>query len=198
MTGQNKSSAIPRLRFPEFRNSGAWSAERMGKLYSFMPNNTFPRDRLNYENGTVKNIHYGDIHKKFRALFDITKEQVPFVNRAEELPDAGSDHFCVEGDLVFADASEDTNDVGKSIEIVRLDGEQLLSGQHTILARRNDDTIVVGFGGHLFRSRPIRFQIEKEAQGTKVYAISSARLANIEVTYPPDVNEQRKIAACLT
>ena len=172
--------------------------KRMVKLYSFMRNNTLPRDKLNFVSGTVKNIHYGDVHTKYSALFDISKERVPYINTLEDLPDADSGDYCVEGDLIFADASEDTNDVGKSIELVRLNGERLLSGQHTILARRNDDTLVVGFGGHLFHSRRIRSQIQKEAQGTKVYAISPTRLSNIEIAYPDDEAEQQKIADCLT
>ncbi len=198
MAGEDKSTATPRLRFPEFREAEGWTAQRLQKLYSFIRNNSLSRDKLNYENGTVKNVHYGDIHTKFPALFDITKERVPFVNASEELPEADSEEYCVEGDIIFADASEDTNDVGKSIEIVRLNGQRLLSGQHTILARRNDDTLMVGFGGHLFRSGHLRSQIQKQAQGTKVYAISPTRLANNEIAYPSDRREQQKIADCLT
>ena len=76
-------------------------------------------NKLNYQCGSVRNIHYGDIHTKFRTLFDITQESVPYINDAEPLPHFDSEDYCVEGDLIFADASEDTNDVGKSIEIVR-------------------------------------------------------------------------------
>lgn len=198
MAKRNASTITPRLRFPAFRDSSEWSVKAMDALYAFMRNNSLSRDKLNYENGCAKNIHYGDIHTKFPALFDITKERAPYVNSTEDIPDAGAEDYCVEGDLVFADASEDTNDVGKSMEIVRLAGEKLLSGQHTILARRRDDTLVVGFGGHLFRSQFIRSRIEKEAQGTKVCQISSSRLGKIDVAYPRDKGEQQKIAECLT
>lgn len=192
----NKNTPLPKLRFPEFRMRSAWVTERMEKLYSFMGNNALSRDKLNYESGTVKNIHYGDIHTKFPTLFDITKELVPYINATEQLPPFGSEDYCVEGDLIFADASEDLNDVGKSIEIVQLKGERLLSGQHTILSRRNDDRLIVGFGGHLFKSGRIRSQIQKEAQGTKVYAISPTRLAKVEVGFPGNKREQQKIADC--
>ena len=170
----------------------------MDQLYSFMRNNALSRDKLNYERGAAKNIHYGDIHTKFPAHFDVTKERVPFINDSEDVPDAGSEDYCVEGDLIFADASEDTNDVGKSIEVVRLNGEQLLAGQHTILARRKDDAIALGFGGHLFRSGHVRHQIKREAQGTKVYSISPSRLGAVQVAYPSGKVEQQKIADCLT
>ena len=164
----NNSKVTPKLRFPEFRKKPGWVTEPMEKLYSFMRNNILSRDKLNYTSGSVKNIHYGDIHTKFPALFDITKELVPFINSAEAVPPLDSEDYCVEGDLIFADASEDTNDVGKSIEIVKLNGERLLSGQHTILARRNDNRLIVEFGGYLFCSGKIRSQIQKLSQGTKV------------------------------
>jgi type I restriction enzyme, S subunit len=194
---QGKTSAVPRLRFPEFRGDANWDANRMDKLYAFIRNNALSRDKLNYEGGTVKNVHYGDIHSKFSSLFDITKENVPYINGTEKLPDPGSEDYCVEGDIIFADASEDTNDVGKCIEVVHLDGQLLLAGQHTILARRRNDTLIVGFGGHLFRSARVRTQVQKEAQGTKVYAISPTRLAGIEIAYPRNKREQQKIADCL-
>jgi type I restriction enzyme, S subunit len=206
MSSKAKSTAMKKdgrpaltlkLRFPEFRNSEAWAIEPMERLYSFMRNNALSRDKLNYKVGTARNIHYGDIHTKFRSLFDITQETVPYINDTETLPPFDSDDYCVEGDLIFADASEDTNDVGKAIEILRLNGERLLSGQHTILARRKDERLIVGFGGHLFKSGQIRSQIMREAQGTKVYAISASRLGNIQVTFPVDQKEQQKIADCL-
>lgn len=198
MAKRNDPKVTPTLRFPEFRQAGEWKGKPMSELYMFMRNNALSREKLNYESGSIKNVHYGDIHTKFPAQFDITKERVPFVNSTEEVPDDESDDYCVEGDLIFADASEDTNDVGKSMEVIVLNGELLLSGQHTILARRRDNTITLGFGGHLFRSAAIRSRIRKEAQGTKVYSISSSRLGTIDVTYPQDEAEQQKIADCLT
>jgi type I restriction enzyme, S subunit len=196
--GDANSTLTPKLRFPEFREGEAWTTESMESLYSFMRNNALSRDKLNYERGSVKNIHYGDIHTKFRTLFDIAKESVPYINDTEPLPAFDSEDYCIEGDLIFADASEDTNDVGKTIEIVHLNGERLLSGQHTILARRNDERLVLGLGGHLFKSGRIRSQIMREAQGTKVYAISAKRLGSVQVPFPADENEQQKIADCLT
>src|SRR5690606_39989131 len=53
----------PRLRFPEFRDAGPWEVKRLGDVYRFKPTNSFPRDRLNYDAGAIRNIHYGDIHK---------------------------------------------------------------------------------------------------------------------------------------
>jgi type I restriction enzyme S subunit len=186
---------IPQLRFPEFIDK--WNEEKMGEIYSFKVTNSFSRDNLNYEEGTVKNIHYGDIHTKFQTLFDITKETVPFINSDISIDRISEDNYCKEGDLILADASEDLNDVGKSIEIFNLNNEKLLAGLHTILARPNLEKLDIGFGGYLFKSNKVRTKIQKEAQGSKVLSISTTRLTNIFLDFPSK-EEQKKIVECFS
>ncbi len=186
---------IPNLRFPDFK--GEWEKKKLGEVAEFKVTNSFSRENLNYEKGTVKNIHYGDIHTKFQTLFDITKEQVPFVNEEMNVNRISEDFYCKEGDLVFADASEDLNDVGKSIEIVNLNNEQVLSGLHTLLARPKENIFSKGFNGCLFRSNSIRLQIQKEAQGSKVLSINVGRISTINLSFP-SLPEQTKIATFLT
>lgn len=188
---------LPQLRFSEFRGAEAWDSEPMGQVYSFKGNNSLPRDKLNYAAGSVKNIHYGDIHTKFSTHFDITQELVPFINEAEEGV-IRDENLCIEGDMIFADASEDLADIGKAIEIAHLNGERVVSGLHTILARRIGERIALGFGGHLFKSGWVRTQIQKEAQGAKVLGISPTRLRNVRLSLPHDPGEQQKIADCLS
>lgn len=198
MSKDDKQRAlVPRLRFPEFRDSEGWQTPALAELYGFKRTNTLSRDQLNYETGTVRNIHYGDIHTKFQARFRVSNECVPYVN--SEAPD---DSFngkscCEEGDIVLADASEDLNDVGKAIEIVSLDGQQVVAGTHTILATRHGDEPIVGFGGYLFQSAAVRAGIHKEAQGAKVYGISANRISTIPLLLPTTHAEQQKIAECL-
>jgi len=190
-----KQMNIPQLRFPEFKDK--WNEEKMGEIYSFKVTNSFSRDNLNYEEGNVKNIHYGDIHTKFQTLFDITKETVPFINSEISIDRISADNYCKEGDLILADASEDLNDVGKSIEIFNLKNEKLLAGLHTILARPNLEKLDIGFGGYLFKSNKVRTKIQKEAQGSKVLSISATRLTNISLDFPSK-DEQKKIVECFS
>ena len=197
MTADNLSPFVPKLRFPEFRDDPTWSAPQFADLYGFKRTNTLSRDKLNYETGTIRNIHYGDIHTKFKPLFRVGDEHVPYV-----IPDASANGFddyafCEEGDIVLADASEDLDDVGKAIEVVSLDGERVVAGTHTILATRRGSVPVVGFGGQLFQSSAVRAGIKKEAQGAKVYGISAKRISVVLVPVPPTVAEQQKIADCL-
>lgn len=196
MSTENK--LIPELRFPEFVNEGEWEEKAVGEVYEFKVTNSFSRENLNYKNGDVKNIHYGDIHTKFNTLFDITKEIVPFINSNVSIDKIKPENYCIEGDIVFADASEDLNDIGKSIEIVNLSDEKLISGLHTLLARQRNNQLAVGFGGYLFKSDWIRKQIQREAQGAKVLGISVGRISNVKLSYPKNLQEQQKIASCLS
>jgi type I restriction enzyme S subunit len=198
MSKEMKKMIVPRLRFPEFESSGEWLKQLMGELFEFQSNNSLSRDKLNYEGGLVKNIHYGDIHTKFKTLFRIKDELVPYINESESLGRAKPESYCIEGDMVFADASEDLEDIGKSIELVDLNNEKLLSGLHTILARPKDKIFATGFSGYLFKSTPIRFQIRKEAQGAKVLGISAKKMSNMELLFPEDKKEQQKNIHCIT
>jgi len=189
---------VPNLRFPEFRDAGEWEEKKLNELYTFKGTNSLSRENLNYEHGAAKNIHYGDIHTKFSTLFDIQHEKVPYINTSEPLEKIKPDSYCIEGDMIFADASEDLEDIGKSIELIRLNNERVLSGLHTLLARQIKSRLIVGFGGYLFQSIRIRSQIKRESQGTKVLGISAGRLSKIQVCYPPNKNEQQKIADCLS
>lgn len=188
----------PELRFPEFVNKEQWISEPLDKTYRFLVTNSLSRENLNYQSGLVKNIHYGDIHTKFSTLFDILKEKVPYINPEVSIDRISQDNYCQEGDMVFADASEDIQDVGKSIEITNLNNEKLLSGLHTLLARQIEQKLIIGFGGYLFKSESIRKQIQKEAQGTKVLSISATRISKINIYYPESTIEQQKIADCLS
>ncbi len=191
-----EGETVPRLRFGEF--GGEWEVKMLSSIYTFIVTNSFSRDQLNYNSGLVKNIHYGDIHTKFSTLFDITKEFVPLINPEINLDKIKTESYCIEGDIIFADASEDLEDVGKSLEIVFLNNEKLVSGMHTMMARQKEKNLVTGFGGHLFKSDKIRLQIQKEAQGTKVLGISVGRLSNIKIPFPKNKKEQQKIADCLS
>ena len=185
----------PKMRFPEFEEN--WQSRKFSEFYSFKSTNSLSRENLNYKSGSVKNIHYGDIHTKFKSQFDISKEKVPYVNPQLDLTKVSNDNYIKEGDLVIADASEDYNDIGKSIEIIRLNNEKVLAGLHTFLARKESKDIYTGFPTFLLKTKKVRLGIMKIAQGTKVLSLSSSRLGNIFLDLPT-LPEQTKIASFLT
>ncbi len=193
MTARNKN--IPALRFKQ--HDGIWKNKKYGDIYSFYTTNSYSREKLNYENGTVKNIHYGDIHTQFASMFNVRNERVPFLNSDVDLEKIKPECFCQEKDLVIADASEDYADIGKSIEIVNINNEKVVAGLHTFLARPDKYEMVKGFGGYLVQSPRFRKQIMTIAQGTKVLSLSAGRVANLHL-HVPSLPEQQKIASFLS
>ncbi len=185
-----------RFRDRNGRNFPSWEKHILGSIFEFKSTNSFTRDMLNYKSGLIKNIHYGDIHTKFNSIFDVTKEKVPFVNQTINLSRIGENNYCKEGDLIFADASEDYMDIGKCIEIVNLNDEKVISGLHTILARPKLSVFATGFCGYLFKSTVVREQIKKLAQGKKVLSISPKHLATI-ILNVPCLDEQKKMTELL-
>ncbi len=76
-----------------------WAKEYFGKLYCFKSTNSFPREKMNNSLGTVRNIHYGDIHTKFKTQFKLKSENVPFLNSDVDINNISDDMYCKEGDL---------------------------------------------------------------------------------------------------
>ena len=104
--------------------------------------------------------------------------------------------LCKEGDVAFADASEDTNEVGKVIEFLNTNGENIISGLHTIHGRDKSGMTITGFKGYAFSSMPFHHQIRRIAQGTKIYSISTKTFDEVYIGVPTK-DEQAKIARLL-
>ena len=188
---QDEAISPNETQFPD------WEEKLYGDIYTFYSTNSFSRDNLNYEKGKVKNIHYGDIHTKFSMLFNIENENVPFVNEEIDLSKIKPQNYCQIGDLVIADASEDYNDIGKSIEIINLDNNPVLAGLHTFLARPNKYDMELGFSSYLMQSWVVRKQIMTIAQGSKVLSLATSRLGKVKLNIPSQ-KEQQKIATYLS
>ena len=99
--------------------------------------------------------------------------------------------------MAFADASEDTNDVAKAIEVVNCNNQQIVSGLHTIHGRDNSNRTVIGYKGYAFASDSFHKQIRRIAQGTKVFSISVRNFDEVYIGIPSK-EEQTKISKLLT
>ncbi len=174
-----------------------WEEKRLGDLYSFKSTNSLSREKLNYESGSVYNIHYGDIHTKFRTAFSLSKEDIPYINRDVDLSKIKEDAYCKNGDLVMADASEDYHDIGKTIELIEVNDKRVLAGLHTFLIRPKSSKTVIGYFGILLKSWRMRKQLMVVAQGTKVLSLSSGRVSNLKLSLPSR-EEQQKITAFMS
>lgn len=182
---------VPALRFPEF--TGEWKRIKVSDLLDFYSTNSLSWEQLEYEPNEPYNLHYGLIHVGLPTLIDMTKDKLPSIKDGN-VPKKYE--LCKEGDIAFADASEDTNEVAKVVEFYDLDGKKVLCGLHTIHGRNSNGLTAKGFLGYCFSSTVFHNQIRRIAQGTKIYSISTRNFSEIFVGLPSR-NEQQKIATLL-
>ena len=148
---------------------------------------------MNYDTGSVKNIHYGDIHTKFPSIVSVSdNKDIPFINNEIDLSKYSEDQYLQNGDLIIADASEDYEDIGKAIEVKNIDDEKVLAGLHTILARDNNNITVNGFKAYLFSTISLKTKIKIIANGISVLGISKNSLSKLTVNVPSK-NEQNDV-----
>jgi type I restriction enzyme S subunit len=174
-----------------------WEEKKLGDIYDYIVTNSLSRDKLNYESGEVFNIHYGDIHTKFKSHFYLSKERVPYLNDSAAKLRIKEECYLEKGDVVLADASEDYADIGKSIEILETQNRQIVAGLHTYILRPDLSKMAIGFGAYLMQARPTRLEVMTVAQGTKVLGLPKGYLSDITLKIPT-VSEQTKIADFLS
>ena len=159
----------------------------------FYSTNSLSWEQLEYGTKAMMNLHYGLIHVGLPTMVDLTRDRLPNV-KEDNMPK--NFELCKEGDIAFADASEDTNEVAKAVEFFDLDKKDVACGLHTIHGRDNSDRTVTGFKGYAFSSTAFHNQIRRIAQGTKIYSISTKNFSECYIGVPSKA-EQTKIATLL-
>ena len=168
-----------------------WEKTYLRSFMQFFPTNSLSWEQLSYKEGAIRNLHYGLIHG-FQTR-GINSASLPMIKN-EAVPKQYI--LCQVGDVAFADASEDTGEIAKSVEFVDTIEGDTICGLHTIHGRDIKNRTVVGFKGFAFNSRYFHNQIKRLAQGTKVFSITANNLSSCYV-YLPDLDTQKAIVNLL-
>ena len=168
-----------------------WEKTYLRSFMQFFSTNSLSWEHLSYEEGEIRNLHYGLIHG-FQTR-GINSASLPMIKN-EAVPKQYIS--CQVGDVAFADASEDTGEIAKSVEFVDTIEGDTICGLHTIHGRDIKNRTVVGFKGFAFNSRYFHNQIKRLAQGTKVFSITANNLSSCYV-YLPDLEKQKAIVKLL-
>ena len=191
INNEHKKLNVPNLRFKEFQ--GEWEKCKVSDLLDFYSTNSLSWDKLEYGTDAIQNLHYGLIHVGLPTMIDLSKDKLPNITNGNTPKNY---ELCQEGDIAFADASEDTNEVAKAVEFYKLNGKAVICGLHTIHGRDNHQKTVVGYKGYAFSSMAFHHQIRRIAQGTKIYSINSKNFSECYIGIPSK-EEQKKIATLL-
>lgn len=185
-------SGFPFIRFKGY--SDAWEQHKFVKVFDGLKNNTLSRADLNYESGTIKNVHYGDVLIKFGDYIDVSKTELPYVSDETKV-DKLKSSFLQDGDIIIADTAEDGT-VGKCTEIQGSDGVKIMSGLHTIACRPKKKYGPM-FLGYYINSPTYHNQLKPLMQGIKVTSISKSALQDTDIITPKSTDEQIKIGVCV-
>ena len=169
----------------------SWEKVYLRSFMQFYLTNSLSWEQLSYSNGNVRNLHYGLIHGFQTSMIDSTL--LPRI-----LPNYLPKQYtvCQDGDVAFADASEDTNEIGKAIEFSNTIDVKTVCGLHTIHGRDIKQNTILGFKGFVFNSRYFHDQVRRLAQGTKVYSITAKNLSSCYV-YIPNMIKQENVVRLL-
>lgn len=168
--------------FPE------WDSSILEELGSFIRSYSFSRSVEG--EGEYQHIHYGDIHSKFSGVIT-SQTELPSLSIA---PDS-SYTLLQNGDVIFADASEDTSDLGKSVVLLEADSRKIIGGLHTHCFR--PDSRLDSLFLHFFtQTNEYKKFININANGVSVFGLSKPALSSLNIPLP-DIKEQKKISGFL-
>lgn len=177
-------------RLPGF--SGPWEKKRLGDYVTFLKTGTNSRSELSGR-GSVAYLHYGDIHVGAGVRLDPDSVDMPRIDRSK----VRRLDYLQRGDLVFVDASEDLEGVGKCVEVAHVPPNGMVAGLHTIAARFNKAVLEDGFKAYLQFCPDFIQPLRRLAAGTKVLATNRQHIASIEMALP-EPSEQKAIASMLS
>ena len=188
MFPQNGSS-YPEIRFKGFTDP--WEQRKFDEVFDCtVPNNTLSRAELSYDEGTVLNVHYGDVLIKYGSVLDVQKDDIPRIPHRCREDFNGA--LLQDGDVIIADTAEDET-TGKACEIGNLQGSAIVSGLHTMVCRPRN-RMALGYLGYYLNSNAYHHQLLPLMQGIKVLSLSRSNIQKTSVSYPIAVKEQQLIA----
>ena len=178
-----------RLIHPFYTSS--WEQRKFDEVFDCtVPNNTLSRAELSYDEGTVLNVHYGDVLIKYGSVLDVQKDDIPRIPHRCREDFNGA--LLQDGDVIIADTAEDET-TGKACEIGNLQGSAIVSGLHTMVCRPRN-RMALGYLGYYLNSNAYHHQLLPLMQGIKVLSLSRSNIQKTSVSYPIAVKEQQLIA----
>ena len=172
----------------------SWEQRKFDEVFDCtVPNNTLSRAELSYDEGTVLNVHYGDVLIKYGSVLDVQKDDIPRIPHRCREDFNGA--LLQDGDVIIADTAEDET-TGKACEIGNLQGSAIVSGLHTLhtMVCRPRNRMALGYLGYYLNSNAYHHQLLPLMQGIKVLSLSRSNIQKTSVSYPIAVKEQQLIA----
>lgn len=167
-----------------------WQTKKLGDVMDFVPTGAHSRNDMTSATDNpnqVFNIHYGDIHTKYFTYVNLDKDTVPVL-----IENTVRDNMRLQdGDLVVADASEDYDGVGSSVELRNVRNRKVIGGLHTFALRSKNAEFAPGFTGLMLKNPATHKRLMQMSVYSKVYGLTKSSIASVDVSYPKKPEQQR-------
>ena len=185
--GEGGKGVIPRLRFPEFRDSGAWKLLPIGRKVNLLSGFPFKSGEMSENPSGIRllrgiNVTEGRIrhNKKIdRYYLGSTDELKKYMVRINDL-------------IIGMDGSK----VGKNSALITVADDGALLVQRVARLRCKCDTTVKFIYQHI-NSNKFHSYVDKIHTSSGIPHISAKQIKDFQI-YFPSIDEQQKIASCLS
>jgi len=179
----------PRLRFPEFQNSGEWEVKPLGELVELQSGYAFSSTYFGTEGRKL--VTPKNFTKSGHGNFDESVSKYT----TEEVPER---FVCKPGDLLvlLTDLTPSCELLGKPLLLEEEDGTVLLN-QRVVRVEASASKLTTRFLKYVFLSDAYSGLIIKTATGSTVRHSSNKVLLEMRLVHP-SLPEQQRIAECLS
>lgn len=171
-----------------------WVEKQIGELFTFEGGLSASRNELS--DAGICYLHYGDIHKTSKNYIDVKAEFETIPKLDISFDNISNKSILNDGDIVFVDASEDYEGMGKYVVIKNIDNIPFISGLHTIVSKSKDRSMENEYKRFCFQNDMVKKQFLLYATGVSVYGLSKTNIAKVIIPLPP-LPEQEKVAEFL-
>ena len=162
----------------------AWGTPPLKSKYSFGKGLSITKSDLSDDGAKV--ISYGQIHSKENTGVTVRESLIRYLPWDNE--NLSQSARTKDGDLIFADTSEDHQGCGNCVYIDRDD--PIYAGYHTLILRPKTKKLGRYFA-YLFATDAWRAQVRANVFGVKVFSITQNILKNTVLLEPPEDEQER-------
>ena len=180
--------SVPKYRFPEFENDGEWVEKKLKNYIDLFSGVALKSEELSDDESGTPILRGINITEGFiRHSKDIDKY---FLGDLENL----EKYFVKKNDIVIG---MDGSKVGKNVALITKEDENSILIQRVARIRTNTE-IDINFVYQYFISDKFRSYVDIVNTSSGIPHISAQQIKDSKVGFPPKIQEQQKIASCLS
>lgn len=181
MSEQFNNPHTPKIRFPEFKDSGDWEEKKLGEVGTFLKGKNLSKDDI-IINGKYECVRYGELYTVYNEIINTVFSKTN-LNPNENI-------ISEYGDVLIPSSGETQIDIAKASCIFK--NGVILGGDLNILRGAENGAFI-----SYYVNGNLKPKIAIMAQGNSVVHLYSSQLKNLKISLPP-LPEQQKIADFLT